>query len=83
MTAERPVPLVVDVLGWYGTVAILSAYALSSFDVLEQGALYQLLNLTGAAGVGLVCWVKRAWQPLGLEVVWALVAAVALARTLF
>jgi len=82
MTEARPVPWIVNALGWYGTVAILAAYALSSFDLLEKGIPYQLLNLTGAAGVGLVCWVKRAWQPLGLEVAWALVAAVALVRTL-
>lgn len=82
MSETPSVPRSVDLLGWYGTVAILSAYALSSFDLLEQGLTYQLLNLTGAAGVGLVCWYKRAWQPLGLELVWGLIAALALVRVL-
>ena len=83
MSEAPSVPRSVDLLGWYGTLAILTAYALSSFDLLEKGLTYQLLNLTGAAGVGLVCWYKRAWQPLGLEVVWGLIAALALMRGLF
>ena len=74
----HPVPRAVDLLGWYGTLAILSAYALSNFDLLEKGALYQLLNLTGALGVGLVCWYRRTWQAFWLEAVWGLIALVAL-----
>lgn len=76
--AEAPLPRWLDVLGWYGTSAIVFAYFASSHGWLEQGVTYQLLNLTGAIGVGLVCWRKRAWQPLSLEVVWALVALSAL-----
>ena len=46
--------------------------------LLEQGLAYHLLNLTGALGVGWVCWLRRTWQPLLLEVAWALVALSAL-----
>ena len=58
--------------------AILTAYFASSHGWLEQGLEYQLLNLTGAAGVGWVCWLRRTWQPLLLEVAWGLVALSAL-----
>lgn len=71
-----------ELLGWYGTVAILSAYAASSFGWLEQGLLYQFLNLTGAAGVGLVCWRRRTWQAFWLEAVWGAVALIALLSAL-
>ncbi len=64
--------------GWYGTLAILCAYFASSHGWLEQGLAYHLLNLTGALGVGWVCWLRRTWQPLLLEVAWALVALSAL-----
>ncbi len=87
MTMQRPEPaprppLVFEILGWYGMAAILGAYALSSFGVIDQGRLDQLLNLTGALGVGLICWQKRTWQAFWLEAVWAGVALVALARQL-
>lgn len=77
-----PTPLWMDVLGWYGTAAIVGAYLASSHGWLEQGVPYQLLNVTGALGVGLVCWRRRAWQPMALEVVWALVGLSALVQLL-
>lgn len=82
--ADRPptLPLWADILGWYGTLAIVSAYALLSNDVIEEGRIYHLLNLTGALGVGLVCWMRRTWQPFWLEVVWATIAIIALLRLL-
>lgn len=79
---ERTLPPLLNVLGWVGTLAILGAYAGISFGWLERGVLYQVLNLGGAAGVGGVCWARRTWQPLFLQVVWAGVAALALAQLL-
>lgn len=83
-TSERSqaIPLWANVLGWYGTLAIVSAYALLSNGVIEEGRIYHLLNLTGALGVGLVCWLRRTWQPFWLEVVWATIAITALLRLL-
>ena len=73
-----PAPLWLDVLGWYGTLAIVGAYFSLSHGLLEEGVAYHMLNLTGALGVGAVCWWKRAWQPMSLEVVWCLIAISAL-----
>ena len=62
MTERSPSPpppfsLLAEIAGWYGTAAILGAYALSTFGVLRTGdRLYQALNLTGALGVAWVCW---------------------------
>ncbi len=75
---EHRLPLWMNILGWYGTLAIVGAYLASSLDWMEQGTLYQLLNISGAIGVGLVCWRRRAWQALTLEVVWVLVGLTAL-----
>ena len=74
----RPLPLWMNVMGWYGTLAIVGAYLATSHDWMEQGTLYQLLNVSGATGVGLVCWRQRAWQALTLEVVWVAVGLTAL-----
>lgn len=77
MTAMR----IVEVFGWLGTVLIFLAYALSSFGVVSaHGLSYQLMNLVGAAGVATVSWKKRAYQPAALNVVWFLIALVALTK---
>lgn len=69
----------VEVIGWYGAAAILIAYALISFDVISpNGYAYQLLNLTGAIGIMSVSFAKQARQPALLNLVWAVIALVAL-----
>jgi hypothetical protein len=68
-----------EIFGWYGAVAIVLAYMLVSFDVVSSSsALYQLLNLTGATGIFVVSAAKGAHQPAAVNLVWALIAAVAL-----
>jgi hypothetical protein len=76
-----PFSLAAEIAGWYGTLAIVGAFALSSFGAIAPAdAAYQLLNLTGGLGVAWVCWRKRTWQAFWLEVVWAVIAAAALLR---
>lgn len=68
-----------ELAGWYGTVAIVLAYVLVSFKLIEaDSAIYQLLNLTGALGIIVISIVKRAKQPAVLNAFWALIALVAL-----
>lgn len=69
-----------EILGWYGASAILGAYALISFNIVGSDSyIYQLLNLTGATGVMVISFLKHARQPAFLNLVWAIVAVVALA----
>lgn len=71
----------VELAGWYGAVAILLAYALSSFSVIDSGDLvYQLLNLTGALGIVIISYVKGVKQPAALNAVWAIVALIAIVQ---
>ncbi len=38
-----------QLFGWYGAIAIVSAYYMASFEILDvQSIFYQLLNITGA-----------------------------------
>ena len=68
-----------ETIGWYGTIAILLAYALVSFGVIDaHSLLYQILNITGAGGIAYVSFLKRAYQPAVLNVVWAIIAVVAI-----
>jgi hypothetical protein len=71
----------IEVLGWYGMVSILLAYAFLSFEVVDSTSLmYQLLNATGAFGIILVSLKKRAYQPGVLNIIWLLIAVVAILR---
>lgn len=73
-----------EIIGWYGTVAIISAYALNSFGILPTThLLYQSLNLTGALGIAYISLKKKTYQPGVLNLVWAVIAAIALLQILF
>jgi len=72
-----------EVIGWYGMAAILSAYLLVSFEYLSaSGIFYQVLNFTGAGGVAYISFKKNAKQPAVLNVIWAIIALVAIIRVI-
>lgn len=69
----------IELFGWYGAVAVVTAYALMSFQMIDPYALsYQLLNVTGSLGILTVSLYKRAYQPAALNFVWVLIALGAL-----
>lgn len=68
-------------IGWYGVTAILLAYGLLSLRVLTpDSGWYLILNLTGAIAIAYEARSKNDHQPMILNIVWALVAAVAIIR---
>jgi len=72
----------IELYGWYGMAAIVLAYALASFSVIEAtGLTFQILNATGALGIVLVSFSKKAYQPGVLNIIWTLVAILAIARS--
>lgn len=79
---KKPIPrkqLVAEIAGWYGASAILTAYALASFSILSNHDLiFQLLNLTGALGVIIIAAYKKVAQSIVLNVVWSVVAVIAI-----
>jgi hypothetical protein len=71
----------VEIVGWAGALLILSAYLLLSMGRLTgQSALYQAMNVVGAAGFVVNGWWHRAVPSASLNVVWALIGGVALWR---
>lgn len=74
----------IEIAGWYGTIAIVGAFALSSFSIIKPtDSVYQILNLTGSFGIIAVSLYKRVYQTVTLNTIWALIALVALAKILF
>ena len=74
----------IEIYGWYGTVAIIAAYALVSFSVLRPTDIwYQLLNGTGAFGIVVVALHKKDYQPGVLNIIWTIIALIAIVKILF
>ena len=75
----KPKKIIIESLGWYGVSAILLAYTLISFLVIEPDSWqYQLLNISGSIGIIVSSLSKRDYQPVVLNVAWLLIAVVAL-----
>ena len=72
---------VTELVGWYGFVAILGAYAAVNLGYLAVHAgLYQFLNVTGAAAFIVDSWPDRNWQVVALNIIWIGIAVIALTR---
>ncbi len=70
-----------EILGWYGLIAVVIAYGSVSLNFVSPNTyVYQFLNLSGSVGLGLVAFVRRAYQNGVLNVVWGAIAVVALIR---
>lgn len=70
--------LIDELIGWYGMVAIMIAFAAVSFEFLAATSVwYQILNSTGALGIAYISLKKRAYQPGVLNIIWAAIAFVA------
>jgi hypothetical protein len=76
-----PVQLAVEIAGWAGALLILLAYVLVTIGRLTgQSLAFQWMNLLGAAGFIINGWWHRALPSASLNVIWMLIAAVALWR---
>jgi hypothetical protein len=71
----------VEIAGWAGAALILGAYLLLSMGRLTgQSALYQGMNVAGAAGFIVNGWWHGALPSAALNVIWMLIGGVALWR---
>jgi hypothetical protein len=71
----------VEIAGWSGAALILGAYGLVSTGKLQaRAALYQWVNIVGAAGLIINSGWNGAWPSAGLNVVWLCIAVYALQR---
>ena len=69
--------MIFDILGWIGMVLVLLAYALLSTNKIENGRLYQILNLIAATLMAIGLFPTKAWFSFTLQIIWALVAIIA------
>ncbi len=72
---------IAEIIGWYGAMAILLAFGLVSFEVLEPISFwYQFLNFTGAMGIAYISFKKQSYQPGVLNLVWTIIAFIAIMK---
>lgn len=70
-----------EFLGWYGMIALIVAYFLVSFSWIEaDGIIFQILNLTGGAGLLIVAASKGVLQSVILNLFWAVIGIIAIVR---
>jgi len=73
-----------EIIGWIGMSIILLAYLLISFGALSpRSILYQMLNVVGSVGILYISFKKRAYQPAILNVIWVIVALIAILAIIF
>jgi len=73
--------IIVDVLGWVGTVLYLIAYALVSVKKVEGDSfLYQGLNIVAGILLVINTFYWRAYPSLGLNAAWIGIALFTLGR---
>ena len=69
-----------DIFGWIGMILVLIAYGLLSTNKIKQGKLYQILNLLAAIFMAIGLLPKNAWFSFTLQVVWGLIAIIAIIK---
>jgi hypothetical protein len=79
--SEEDVDLLVEIIGWMGSIGILLAYGLNSYQKLRSDSLaFSLLNLAGGLFLMLYTIYKEAFANTFVNLVWVVIAVIALGR---
>jgi hypothetical protein len=73
--------LLIDILGWIGSVLLIAAYALNSYQKIKSDS-YTFLVLNIIAGIFLIIysWYYTAFANTFINVVWVIIAVPALIK---
>lgn len=63
-----------DIIGWIGMILVLIAYILLSNNKINNGIIYQVLNLLGGICMAIGLFPKNAWFSFSLQIIWSLIA---------
>ena len=72
--------MIYDIFGWIGMVLVLIAYLLLSTNKINNGKVYQILNLLASLFMAIGLLPKNAWFSFALQVIWGIIAVVALIK---
>ena len=73
--------VVVEIIGWVGSLCVLIAYGLNSYQRLSSTSLWFIgLNLVGSALLIVYTIVRDAYASTFVNVVWVIIAVIAIFR---
>jgi hypothetical protein len=73
--------LFINILGWIGSVEVLAAYGLNSYQKIKSDSiLFYVLNLTGGLLLIVYSVYKEAFPNAFINIVWVIIALVALMK---
>ena len=73
--------LFINILGWIGSIEVLAAYGLNSYQKIKSDSiLFYLLNLTGGFLLIVYSVYKEAFPNAFINIVWVIIALVALIK---
>lgn len=72
--------MIFDVFGWIGMVLVLIAYALLSTNKINNGKIYQAINLIASIFMAIGLFPKNAWFSFALQVAWGIIAIIAIMK---
>ncbi len=79
--SENTFELLVEIIGWVGSIEILLAYGLNSYQKIKSDSLiFSLLNLTGGLLLILYTVYKEAFANTFVNLVWVLIALIAIGK---
>lgn len=74
--------MIFDILGWIGMILVLLDYILLSTNKIKNGKLYQTINLVAAILMAIGLFPTKAWFSFTLQIIWGLVALIAIIKTI-
>ena len=79
--SEKNLDLLIEIIGWVGSIEILLAYGLNSYQKIKSDSLaFSLLNLTGGTCLIIYSIYKDAFANIFINLVWVVIALIALGR---
>jgi hypothetical protein len=74
----------IEIIGWIGSVEILLAYGLNSYQRIRSDSWsFYTLNLTGALLLIVYTVFKEAYASTFINIVWVIIAIIGMARPFF
>ncbi len=71
--------LLIDTIGWIGSIEVIAAYGLNSYQKIKSDSLlFQLLNLTGGLFLIINTIYYSAYPSAFINVVWVIIASIAI-----
>jgi hypothetical protein len=78
-----PMDILIEIIGWIGSIEVLLAYGLNSYQRLRSDSMvFYMLNLTGGLALIFYTVYKAAYASAFINVVWVIIAAIAIGRVM-